>query len=317
MSNIILLTGVCEISHGLIPLFCVCILGVLISLFLKKALLRHYAVAQKIKDLSRTSACMQILKEKVVEQSGNFEKELQSKSLETQLLMSQAKEREQFMTIMGHQIRTSLNLILGYSQILSDSTIQLSPDDVRRYGEEMSYDSDRLMKIIEDVLTMTLIDNSNVKVSLENISLKNHVETAVATIGVTLKKEGCRVKIPDNQPNVEVRADALFLSRIIENILDNACRFSPQDSTITVWWTDNGDNTVSLYIKDEGCGISPEYHEKIFQRFFKVNTFSPGVGLGLFLARKQSEKFGASVSVDSALGEGSTFVVKLLKVEKE
>lgn len=317
MSNILFITELCWVGHALILLPCVCIFVLLSFLYIRKSVVSYLSMQNELKFLTNSVKMMQMMSEELVKHSADFEKDIKAKSFETQQLMLQAKEREQFMTVMGHQIRTSLNIILGLAQVLSDSDTHLSPEDVAGYGEELSYNSDRLMKIIEDVLTMTLLDNTNVRLSLKMVSLRNAVDTSVNTIDNLLKKMECSVEVKSGITDVEVYADELYLGRVIDNLLDNACRFSSIGSKIYVWWEDNTDNTVSLYVQDHGCGISPEYHERIFHRFFKVNPYSQGVGLGLTLAKAELEKMGGSISVESKEDEGSTFILNLLKDRKE
>jgi signal transduction histidine kinase len=101
----------------------------------------------------------------------------------------------------------------------------------------------------------------------------------------------------------------------MNNIFDNAAKFSPMGSTVTVTRTVT-DKEMILSIKDQGIGIDPQYHNLIFTRFYKIDHFSQGAGLGLALCKELADYMGAKITVESELGKGSTFNLIFKRADK-
>jgi signal transduction histidine kinase len=99
------------------------------------------------------------------------------------------------------------------------------------------------------------------------------------------------------------------------NLFDNAAKFSPMGSTVTVIRTVTDDEVI-LSVKDQGIGIDPQYHNMIFTRFYKIDHFSQGAGLGLALCKELAECMGAKITVESELGKGSTFNLIFKRADK-
>ena len=110
-----------------------------------------------------------------------------------------------------------------------------------------------------------------------------------------------------------VMADVDMLKTVIENLLSNALRFSDPSSKVTVGWAKCDDSVFSaeIVVRDEGIGIAPEYFELLFDRFFKVDSFTPGCGLGLYICKTFVVSMGGQISVVSKVGKGSVFKIKL------
>lgn len=247
-------------------------------------------------------------------------KRQEEQAMETQRMLVSAKERGEFLANMSHQIRTPLNVIMGFTQLLCEPETKLSSEDVQLYGNEIAYNNSRLMKIIDDVLTMTLIGNSNIKVSLENHRLSEFMDFSQRdTVSTLLKKYSATVKVKENLEDYAVIVDSLFICRVIDNLIDNAVLASASDSTnkqgndITVMidWHKNDDGTVTLDVIDHGCGIPEDQKEKIFERFYRIDKYGEGVGLGLPLSKSLIEKMGGSISVESTVDKGSTFSITM------
>ena len=112
-----------------------------------------------------------------------------------------------------------------------------------------------------------------------------------------------------------IRADRNLLRRIMINLFDNAAKFSPMGSTVTVIRTVTDDEVI-LSVKDQGIGIDPQYHNMIFTRFYKTDHFSQGAGLGLALCKQLAVCIGAKITVESELGKGSTFNLIFKRADK-
>ena len=104
-----------------------------------------------------------------------------------------------------------------------------------------------------------------------------------------------------------------LLTEVLENLIMNAARFSEDSTDITIGWNKCEEDgwTAEIWVKDQGIGIDPKYQELIFDRFFKVDSFTSGCGLGLYICKTFVELMGGEISVESKVGEGSVFRIKL------
>jgi signal transduction histidine kinase len=231
--------------------------------------------------------------------------------LDTNRMLANAKEKDDFISCMSHEIRTPLNAIVGISELLANMRQTLTQEEIAYFEREISKNNVLLMKMIEDMLTVTLIDNSGITVQFEDLRYSDCTpEVATMREEESLNLFGLKIEVIETGEDVPIRADRNLLRRIMINLFDNAAKFSPMGSTVTVIRTVTDDEVI-LSVKDQGIGIDPQYHNMIFTRFYKIDHFSQGAGLGLALCKELAECMGARITVESELGKGTTFLVTL------
>lgn len=236
-------------------------------------------------------------------------KKREAMELDTNRMLANAREKENFISCMSHEIRTPLNAIVGISELLANKRDELSQDEICYFETEINKNNIQLMKMIEDMLTVTLIDNSSITVQYERLTYHDCVDD------IQMLKEDNSLAIfdvkvmaqeVDANDDIAIRADKNLLRRIMLNLVDNAAKFSPAGSTVYINRILT-DKEVILSVKDNGIGIDEQYHNLIFTRFYKVDHFSQGAGLGLSLCKELAEMMGARVTVQSEMGKGSVF----------
>lgn len=243
-------------------------------------------------------------------------KKREAMELDTNRMLANAKEKEDFISCMSHEIRTPLNAIVGISELLANMRSTLTQDEITYFEREISKNNVLLMKMIEDMLTVTLIDNSGITVQFEDLRYADCTpEVATMREEESLNIFGLKIEVIANGEDVPIRADRNLLRRIMINLFDNAAKFSPMGSTVTVIRTVTDDEVI-LSVKDQGIGIDPQYHNMIFTRFYKIDHFSQGAGLGLALCKELAECMGARITVESELGKGSTFNLIFKRADK-
>lgn len=243
-------------------------------------------------------------------------KKREAMELDTNRMLANAKEKEDFISCMSHEIRTPLNAIVGISELLANMRSTLTQDEITYFEREISKNNVLLMKMIEDMLTVTLIDNSGITVQFEELRYSDCTpEVAAMREEESLNLFGLKIEVIANGEDVPIRADRNLLRRIMINLFDNAAKFSPMGSTVTVIRTVTDDEVI-LSVKDQGIGIDPQYHNMIFTRFYKIDHFSQGAGLGLALCKELAECMGARITVESELGKGSTFNLIFKRADK-
>ncbi len=220
------------------------------------------------------------------------------------------KELEAFSYTVSHDLRAPLRAISGFvSALEEDCRDRLNVED-RLYLTRIKHAGERMTHLIEDLLTYSRIGRTGV--NLRSISLQEIAQQTAEDFLLRLKATGGRFSLPNDLP--KVTADPTLLGQVLGNLFENAINYRKKDSPpiINVTWREAGDNIV-VSVADNGIGIAPTYHEKIFEVFQRLhpNDKLPGTGIGLANARKAMEKLNGRIWVESEPGKGSVFSVEL------
>jgi two-component system phosphate regulon sensor histidine kinase PhoR len=209
------------------------------------------------------------------------------------------KMRSDFAANVSHELKTPLTAILGYVETLQAGAI----DDKKIRGqflEKISAQSRRLHDLIEDVLELSRIESGRKLETFEKVRLKESVGAAVEVLKTNAQAK--RIRIVDSVPeSFAVKAQSDGLQRIFVNLLDNAVKYSPEDTTITLSSETTEDGWTVVRVADEGYGIPPKHLSRIFERFYRAemsrSRSAGGTGLGLAIVKHLAERFGGTVSV--------------------
>jgi two-component system phosphate regulon sensor histidine kinase PhoR len=221
--------------------------------------------------------------------------------------------RSDFVANVSHELKTPLTAIMGYVETLQAGAME-DKKNRGQFLEKIGDQSRRLKALIEDVLELSRIESGRYVEPVSVVALKEAVETAKELLRA--KADAKRIRLLDETPeDLRVKAQNDGLQRILLNLLDNAIKYSPEDTVVTVTAREDGAGGVELRVTDEGCGIPEEHQARVFERFYRVDVSrsraAGGTGLGLAIVKHLAERVGGSVSLRSAGGEGSTFTVTL------
>ena len=218
--------------------------------------------------------------------------------------------KNQFLSRMSHELRTPLNAVLGFGQLLSR---QLAGTE---HAEAVSYvltGGQHLLELINDVLDISRIEAGEMSLSLEPIQLAGLVDETLRLMA-PLATAGNVTLLPAAGPaDVLVLADRQRVRQILLNVLSNAIKYNKDGGHVWVSWVLDAD-VVRLSVRDEGPGIAPELHRRLFEPFDRLgaeSTSVEGAGIGLALTRSLAELMGGSLGVSSTPGQGATFTVTL------
>lgn len=211
----------------------------------------------------------------------------------------------QFTSDASHELRTPVAVILAgldHGQPTEEDYRQ-SVDVIRRQRQQMS-------RLIGQLLHITRLEQGTQKLQLETADLSQLVEV-LCEEQAHLAPEGTTLAV-HTQPDLLVNGDVTRLSRLLTNLISNAYRYGKPNGHVWVDLRREGQWAV-LSVRDDGSGIAPEDRERIFQRFYQVDAArgKDGSGLGLSMVQQAARLHGGSVTVDSRIGEGSTFIVRL------
>ena len=213
-----------------------------------------------------------------------------------------------FIANMSHEIRTPLNAIVGFTSVLPDITAE---EERKGLLDLVHENTQKLLRIVDDVVNISKIESGQEQLVLTsfelNQALMEHADRCRQDLkpGVELQ-----TMFANADGSMMITTDYGRFSEIIKHLLSNAVKFTSQGS-ITIGYDAPVDGRIHIWVKDTGKGIAEENLERIFERFFKVDEFVPGAGLGLSLCRTMAYSLGGSVTVDSRLGVGSTFVLEI------
>lgn len=221
--------------------------------------------------------------------------------------------KNDFLATVSHELRTPITSILGYSELLlADDTGTLPPMHQQIVGR-IERNGRRLLGLIEDMLTMSQVEVGNVRFDRTPLDLREPVARALETVEPTFAQHGVAL-VHELGESVKVLGDAEKLERVFANLLSNAAKFSHEGDTVVVRLGVGGDEAV-FRVTDTGIGISLEDQAHLFDRFFRAAEAHAraiqGVGLGLPIAASIVAGHQGAIEVESALGRGSTFVVRL------
>ena len=226
----------------------------------------------------------------------------------------QAQEMQNvFISTISHELKTPVALIKGHAATLRRDDVEWDSGVVREYAGVIEDELDRLTVLIENLLTTSKIQaQRTLELNLDDVRLDELAARAVERFSTQTKQHQFKLNFPPDFPVVQ--GDEQRLRQVLDNLLSNAIKYSPDGGTIEVGGIVD-DRSVTVYVRDQGVGLSDRDQERVFERFFRVDgTLSrrtQGTGLGLFLAQSIIKAHGGSMRVESQPGQGATFYFTL------
>jgi two-component system, OmpR family, sensor histidine kinase VicK len=214
--------------------------------------------------------------------------------------------KEQFIATAAHELKTPVTIMKGFAQLLLRNTDGLSPQQ-RQALEAMSLGANRIHGLVRDLLDISLLGATEVPLAPCQVDLVELIRQAWDRVSIAYPTHDLRLAV---RGPVSVVADRARLEQVIENLLDNAARYSPDSGTIDAEVSSSGDRAV-VSVTDHGIGIPADRQAGIFQRFYRAHTDTPhdygGMGVGLHISREIIRRHGGTMDFESKEGEGSTF----------
>jgi len=225
------------------------------------------------------------------------------------------RARDHFFASMSHELRTPLNAIIGFSDILAQELFgPHSHPNYRGYASDIKASGDHLLGVINHLLDIARLESGEMSLQKEPLNMTGIVQGVVRMLSVQAERGGVALHC-DGNPECWVVADGQALRQVATNIISNAIKFTPRGGRVDVSLLAVGEDQVHLIVTDTGRGIPEELHADIFKPFHRVETDATiavqGTGLGLPIVQSLVDAMDGRVSVQSRLGEGSTFTVVL------
>ncbi len=224
------------------------------------------------------------------------------------------KAKSEFLSTMSHELRTPLNAVIGLSESLLELGAPFDPERTQRYLTLIHRSGRQLLAMINDILDLARIEAGRIKVNPSEFDLAHLLVGVLDAAQHEIRSKELRVEFPRPEAPVPVRADERLLRAVAQNLVSNAVKFTPKAGGVTLRLQTGADG-VGFSVADTGIGIAPEQHEKLFRPFEQLDASAirahGGTGLGLALVQRILHLHGGTIAVRSALGQGSTFTVRL------
>lgn len=224
------------------------------------------------------------------------------------------RTRDHFLTVAAHELRTPVTALFGYTQLLTASETQSAPMAERdtKAIQVIAEQAERLAKLIDLLLDLSRIDSGHFAIELRLVDLRVVVTRVIEQARLTTTQHALELECHGDP--LTVQGDEQRLEQMLQNLLQNAIKYSPAGGTIVVRLERRAEE-ILLSVRDQGIGIPEEEHQSLFQRFFRASNAASqqasGFGIGLFVVNEIVARHGGSIDVSSEQGKGSTFTVHL------
>ncbi len=220
--------------------------------------------------------------------------------------------QQKFLSNISHDFRSPLTSIKGYLEAIADGTIP--PEMIPKYIGIVLFETDRLTKLTSNILTLNEMDPKTVRLEFTDFDINAIIRHTVETFEGTCKKKKIQFALSFSDDKELVHADKSKIQQVLYNLVDNAIKFSPENSTIYITVRERGER-AQISVKDTGVGIPKDSHDKIWTRFYKTDSSrgrdKKGSGLGLSITKEIIQAHNEHIDVISTEGVGSEFIFTL------
>lgn len=221
--------------------------------------------------------------------------------------------RDEFLSVAAHELRTPITSMRGFAQVLlrqMDKGAMIELDKLHRALQKIDEQSDKLARLISQLLDVSRIEAGRLILNHEPVDLRAVAEDLMANAQMNTQRHKITLDAPDP---VIVFADRLRIEQVIQNLLDNAIRYSPQGGPVTIQVSRAGDNAAQISVSDHGMGVPLELRGRLFERFYQAHEDMSvgGLGLGLYISRQIVELHGGTIRAEFPAEKGTRFIVTL------
>ncbi len=247
-----------------------------------------------------------------------FERALQESNVELESAKSTAEKanlaKSGFLSSMSHELRSPLNAILGFAQLMETSSPLPTESQAGRIAQILQAGW-HLLKLINEILDLAVIESGKVSLSLEPVALTDVMAECQAMMEPQAQQRGIRMTFPQFGHPTFVYADRTRLKQIVINLLSNAIKYNKERGTVVVDCTVIGSDRTRISVKDSGAGLDAEKLKQLFQPFNRLGQEAGGVagtGIGLVVTKQLAELMDGVLGVESTVGSGSVFWIDML-----
>lgn len=218
--------------------------------------------------------------------------------------------QKEMISMISHDLKTPLTTVIGFSHIIKQKP-DLSEDTRKKCIDAVIHESERMLKMLNNLLTWQQIENHSVKISIETVNLKPLLLSLIKDYEDKINNQGILIKL-NIEEDLKLKGDPDRLKEIMENILDNAVKYTGKDGLIKLKACKVEHTVINILLSDNGTGIKEELKSNIFKKTEPLRGLrgDKGLGLGLFISRELVEMHKGKIYFESS-PEGSTFYIEL------
>jgi signal transduction histidine kinase len=223
-----------------------------------------------------------------------------------------SRHKSEFLANMSHELRTPLNAIIGFSEVLLERYFGELTEKQEEYLRDVLSSGQHLLALINDILDLSKVEAGRMELDLSTFALTPVLESGLVMVRERATRNGVALELGVDEDTGRVEADERKVKQVVFNLLSNAVKFTPAGGRVRLSARREGDCVV-IAVADTGVGIAPEDQGRIFEEFGQARgrNRTEGTGLGLTLTKQFVELHGGTIGVESEVGRGSTFTVRL------
>lgn len=218
-----------------------------------------------------------------------------------------------FISTISHELKTPISAILMSLQLLEDCRVGSLNEEQKELAQSIQDNSDRLLSITSELLNMTQVESGKLQLKPRITKPIELIEYAIKANRIQAEKFNIQIEVQYPEEKMgKLFVDSEKIAWVLTNLLSNAIRYSAENGRIIIGARQTKDNWIEMFVRDFGKGIDPRYHQSIFEHYFRVpGTKVQGSGLGLSISKDFVEAHGGTLTIDSELGKGSCFTLRL------
>ena len=244
-----------------------------------------------------------------------YQKQLLKQNKELEIALDRAQESDRmktsFIEHVSHEIRTPLNIITGFAQIITNTDYELKETDRNMMLNDISKNTHEITNIVNELLEVAQEESKEHYIKSDDINVDRFCQWVITQTELINNGQLKLVYTSLLDKGYTFRSNRQALNKILGQLMENAMKFTPQGTIELKVRERVANGGIEFSVTDTGIGVEEQYHEKIFERFFKVNTFKQGLGLGLTMSRKMAERLGGSLDIDPSYKRGARFLLIL------
>jgi len=222
------------------------------------------------------------------------------------------RSKSELVAVASHQLRTPLTAMRGNVEMLVDESYGALNSEQKELLNDVEISTVRLIEMVNDMLDITKIEAKTLELNLTDVAVCEVVDSIISDLAEYAQRHQFTILHSTVKEKITVYADALRVRQVLQNLIDNAIKYSSHPGSLSISYVVNSDSVV-MTLTDDGIGIPKAEHSKLFGRFYRASNTSrvssSGSGLGLYIVKSIVESLQGSISFESEENEGTTFIV--------
>ena len=223
-------------------------------------------------------------------------------------ILQHAKMRQEFTANVSHELKTPLTAISGYAELIANG--MTTGEDAMRFAAEIHRSSERLQHLINDIIKLSELDDSDLQLEFEEVDLQKEAKSCASNMQVHAEKNDVSISVKGS--SVKLQANKMLIEELLYNLCSNAVRYNKKGGSVAIITGIENGHAV-LVVKDTGIGIPKEFQERVFERFYRVDKSrsksTGGTGLGLAIVKHIVAQHEAQIFLESEVGKGTEIKV--------